>query len=297
MSGPDPLFMVKTAFYIGSYRQCVKEAQKLQSGEQAIALETDILMYRAYLAEGKHNLVISEVESRSAPEFRALTLLAKIMQNPSNKEALVSEVGHVLNDGAASICPDLVALLCANVYLLAGDADSALRVTNSASSLECCALAVQTLIQMNRIDIATKEFKKMQETDEDATVSQLAFAALNIAMSDAKSVQTAYYIYHELGEKFGATPILLNGQAICLLMQDKTEQAEDILQKSLDKDSGHPETLINLSIVSQMMGAKDSAKRYLSQVKDSHPNHPHVVRLSEKEKIFDEYATALMSNR
>ena len=44
---------------------------------------------------GKHNLVISEVESRSAPEFRALTLLAKIMQNPSNKEALVSEVQYL----------------------------------------------------------------------------------------------------------------------------------------------------------------------------------------------------------
>ena len=48
----DPLFSVKTAFYIGAYRQCVKEAQKLQLGDQALALECDILMYRAYLAEG-----------------------------------------------------------------------------------------------------------------------------------------------------------------------------------------------------------------------------------------------------
>ena len=49
----DPLFMVKTAFYIGNYRQCVKEAQKLQLGDQSLDLECDILMYRAYLAEGK----------------------------------------------------------------------------------------------------------------------------------------------------------------------------------------------------------------------------------------------------
>ena len=52
MSGPDPLFMVKTAFYIGSFRQCVKDAQKLQSGDQVVDLERDILMYRAYLSEG-----------------------------------------------------------------------------------------------------------------------------------------------------------------------------------------------------------------------------------------------------
>merc|ERR1712176_187598 len=210
----DPLFMVKTAFYIGNYRQCVKEAQKLQMGDQSLDLECDILMYRAYLAEGKYNLVLGEIESRSGPEFLALVLLAKIMQNPSNKEAVISEVGNVLNEGAASLCPDIVALLCANVYLLAGDYDSTLRVTNSASSLECHALAVQTLIQMNRVDIATKEMKKMQEVDEDATVSQLALAALNIAMADTKSVQTAYYVYQELADKFEPTPILLNGQAV-----------------------------------------------------------------------------------
>lgn len=293
----DPLFMVKTAFYIGSFRQCVKEAQKLQVGEQALDLECDILMYRAYLGEGKYNLVIGEIESRSGPEFRALVLLAKLLQNPSNREAIVSEVGNVLNDGAASVCPNIVALLCANIYLLAGDYESTLRVCNSASSLECSALAVQTLIQMNRVDIATKEMKKIQELDEDATVAQLAFAALNIAMADTKSVQTAYYIYQELTEKFEPTPILLNGQAICYLLQDKPEQAEDILQKALDKDSGHPETLINLSIVSQFLGAKDSAKRYISQVKDSHPDHPYVLRLKEKEALFDEFSAALLSNR
>ncbi|XP_063683901.1 coatomer subunit epsilon-like [Bolinopsis microptera] len=293
----DPLFMVKTSFYIGNYRQCVKEAQKLQVGDQPLDLECDILMYRAYLAEGKYNLVLGEVETRSGPEFLALVLLAKIMQNPSNKDAVISEVGNVLNEGAASLCPNVVALLCANVYLLAGDFESTLRVTNSASSLECHALAVQTLLQMNRVDIATKEVKKMQEIDEDTTVSQLSLAALNIAMADTKSIQTAYYVYQELADKFGPTPILLNGQAVCFLLQGKSEQAEDVLQKALDKDSGHPETLINLSIVSQFLGAKDSAKRYISQVKDSHPDHPYVLRLQEKEKLFDEFSSALLSNR
>jgi len=254
-------------------------------------------MYRAYLAEGKYNLVLGEVETRSGPEFLALVLLAKIMQNPSNKDAVISEVGNVLNEGAASLCPNVVALLCANVYLLAGDFESTLRVTNSASSLECHALAVQTLLQMNRVDIATKEVKKMQEIDEDTTVSQLSLAALNIAMADTKSIQTAYYVYQELADKFGPTPILLNGQAVCFLLQGKSEQAEDVLQKALDKDSGHPETLINLSIVSQFLGAKDSAKRYISQVKDSHPDHPYVLRLQEKEKLFDEFSSALLSNR
>ena len=203
----------------------------------------------------------------------------------------------MLNEGESSLCPEVVALLCANIYLLAGDFESVLRVTNSASSLECSALAVQTLLQMNRVDIAVKEVKKMQEGDEDATVTQLATAALNIAMADSKSVQTALYIYIELADKFGPTPILLNGQAVCLILQDKPDQAEDVLQKALDKDSGHAETLVNLSIVSHFMGAKESAKRYISQVEGSHPQHPYVLKLQEKEKVFDELASALLANR
>lgn len=293
----DPLFLAKSAFYTGAYRQCVKEAQRVSSGDQTVSLECDILMYRAYLAEGKHNLVIGEVGARAAPEFKALTLFAKLLQTPANKDSIMSEVGNVLNEGAVSLCPDVVALLCANIYLLAGDYESTLRITNSASSLECSALAVQTLLQMNRIDIATKEFKKMQDVDEDATCSQLAFAALNIAMSEEKSIQTAYYIYQELGEKFGPTPLLLNGQAVCLILQDKPEQAEDILQKALDKDSAHTETLVNLSVVSQYLGAQESSKRYISQVKDAQPNHTAVARLAEKEQQFEELAAALISNR
>ena len=46
---------------------------------------------------GKYNLVLGEIENRSGPEFLALVLLAKIMQNPSNKEAIISEVSTRLH--------------------------------------------------------------------------------------------------------------------------------------------------------------------------------------------------------
>ena len=84
---------------------------------------------------------------------------------------------------------------------------------------------------------------------------------------------------------------------MCLILQDKPEQAEDILQKALDKDSAHTETLVNLSVVSQYLGAQESSKRYISQVKDAQPNHTAVARLAEKEQQFEELAAALISNR
>ena len=45
-------------------------------------------------APGKHNLVIGEVGARAAPEFKALTLFAKLLQTPANKDSIMSEVGY-----------------------------------------------------------------------------------------------------------------------------------------------------------------------------------------------------------
>jgi len=296
MSGADFLFSVKTTFYIGAYRQCVKEAQKSQAPDQTIALERDIFMYRAYLGEGKHGLVLDEVSGRKGPEFRALTLLAKYLQSPANKEGVMAQVNEVLEAGGASLSPDTVALLCANIFMLDGDNENALRITHSASSIDCMALTAQILLQINRVDLARKEVKKMQDLDEDATVSQLSLAALYIATGQDK-IQDAFYIYQELAEKFTPTPLLLNGMATCYILQGKLEMAEDILQKALDKESNHPETLINLYVVSQCLGAGESAKRYFSQLRDAHKDHRFVTDLAAKEVEFDTLAAALISNR
>ncbi|KHN70950.1 Coatomer subunit epsilon [Toxocara canis] len=246
-------------------------------------------MYRAYIAQNKPSIALSEINASSAPPaLVAVRRFAEYMANPANRSKIVEEVeaefnGDIPND-------DTVFLMSAIIYMREQNIDNALRLLHQSDSLECRAATVQCLLKLDRVDLAAKEVKKMQEIDEDSTVTQLALAWLNTALGKDK-LKDAFYIYQEMIDKYGASPLLLVAQASCLIQQQKYEEAEKLLLDAQQRDPNYAEALINLVVVSQYLGkAPEVTNRYINQLKEGHPDHPWTIDYTAKEKVFDRLA-------
>uniref|UniRef100_A0A673TJS3 Coatomer subunit epsilon n=1 Tax=Suricata suricatta TaxID=37032 RepID=A0A673TJS3_SURSU len=230
----DELFDVKNAFYIGSYQQCINEAQRVKPSSPERDVERDVFLYRAYLAQRKYGVVLDEIKPSSAPELQAVRMFAEYLANDSQRDSIVAELDREMSR-SVDVTNTTFLLMAASIYFHDQNPDAALRALHQGDSLECMAMTVQILLKLDRLDLARKELKKMQDQDEDATLTQLATAWVNLAV-----------------------------------------------------DSGHPETLINLIVLSQHLGKPpEVTNRYLSQLKDAHRSHPFIKEYQAKENDFD----------
>uniref|UniRef100_A0A183FY54 Coatomer subunit epsilon n=1 Tax=Heligmosomoides polygyrus TaxID=6339 RepID=A0A183FY54_HELPZ len=209
-------------------------------------LAKDIYTYRSYIAQGKASVVLSEIPERTAsPSLKSVRRLAEY-QNPANRfvfPAICFWEMDFLFDVAETYCQD------------------AMRILSKSDCLEARAATVYTLLQMDRVDLAVKELKKMNEIDEDATLTQLALAWVNMAVGKDK-LKDAYYIYQEMMDKYGQSPRLLVAQSAVLILQGKYKDAEALLHDAQLRDANNCDALVNLVAVSQFVG-KDYEVRHL----------------------------------
>lgn len=209
-----------------------------------------------------------------------------------NRSSVVVEDENADEDNVYSSI--IWALSAASVYYNEQLYENALSLVHTAiqilPDLECFAMQLQCHLKINRLDLAKATLSKMQEKDDDATLTQLANAWIHIEQGGEK-LQDAFYIFQDFCDKFVSTSLLLNGQAVCFIAQEKYEEADGALRNSLDKDPNNLDTFINLIALAQHYNVsgksqEDVINRYLSQIKDLHPYCQLVVDLDRKEQEF-----------
>ncbi|XP_053855480.1 coatomer subunit epsilon isoform X1 [Vidua macroura] len=285
----DELFDLRNNFYIGAYQAAINEAQRAKPGSPEREVERDVFLFRAYLAQRKFGVVLDELKGSCSPELQAVRMFAQFLASESQRDSIVAELDKKMAK-SVEVANCTFLLMAASIYLHEQNPEAALRALHQGDSLECLAMMVQILLKLDRLDLARKELKKMQEQDEDATLTQLATAWVNLALGGEK-LQDAFYTFQELADRSCPSLLLLNGQAAAAMAQGRWEQAEGLLHEALDKDSGHPETLLNLVVLSQHLGkAPEVTNRYLSQLKDAHKSHPFIKEYQAKENDFDRLA-------
>ena len=156
---------------------------------------------------------------------------------------------------------------------------------------------------MDRGDLAVKESAKMKQIDEDSSLTLLSEAWIILASSagaDSNSnnnnnkLSYASNIFEDLKDKFGSSPLLLNGIATAKMHLNEHEEAESILLQALTTNSTDANTLANLIVIShKLRKPSETINRYLSQLKTVNALHPLLISLGQFESAFDRMAGSL----
>eukprot|EP00210_Caulerpa_lentillifera_P007204 g6894.t1 len=284
----ETLWNVRNLFYLGAYQSAINEAQELSSLTDSEETERDFFVYRAYVALKKYEFVRLEIPDHASMPLLAVKLLSQYLSTPEVREVVLSQLVEWMTDPMTSSNP-FVALIAGTIYSNEGNHVEALKACHNASSLEAMALSTQIYLQMHRTDKAEQEVKAMSKIDDDATITQLATAWVDVKLGGAK-VQEAFYIYQELGDKFKWTSALHNGTAVCNLVMGKYEEAERELLDALNKQPNDPDTLANLISCQLQLGK--SPVRYINELHTLSPDHVLEKAALKAEEDFNRAASA-----
>lgn len=133
------------------------------------------------MAQRKYLVILDEIKPDCSERLDSLRLLAEYLSTPSTRQDVVRQLEERLTSAAGEESETLV-LAAAVIYMKEQNYEAAYRVLHAVETLETMAWIVDILLKLNRVDLARKKLKEMQEKDDDATLTQLAQAWINVAV-------------------------------------------------------------------------------------------------------------------
>ncbi|RUP44245.1 coatomer epsilon subunit-domain-containing protein, partial [Jimgerdemannia flammicorona] len=255
----DELFAIRNLFSLGAYQTLINEVSSSRAPlSDAAKQEAKSYLYRSYIAQGKYNLVISELKDSQIPEQHAIRLLAIYLQAKSkgdntNKETTVKRVTELLAE-STNVVNSLVQLVAGTVLYNEGLLEDALKVLHHHGKnlevrkrfthycevylkLEPGAIAgnnvLSSFMTIDRLDLARKEVAAAKQWSEDAMLAQLLEAWVDLRIGGDK-YKEAFYIFEEFAQSHSANTVkVLNGQAVANIALARYPEAESLLLEAL----------------------------------------------------------------
>lgn len=291
----EELLPVRNAFLIGNYSSVLQEAKNVTSNDTNVTKALKLLVLRSQLESGNYDAVHKAVDKNADLAFQTLKLFAtyKASADDNKADEIFEELKSWLSD--PQMVDEYTSLLAAQIYYESNNLKEALRLVHDATDLDRRALAVQIYLQIDRIDLAEKVVKSMQEVDDDDTLTALASVWVNIAQG-GEAVNNAFDTLNELLEKFGPTIRLLNSLGVCQIhLRNYTEafgflkQARDLALEKKEKVS--VDTLINTIVcLTHLRKPQPIIQRIVGELTQVAPNHPWLQKQNELSEIFDKCA-------
>ena len=150
-------------------------------------------IYRSYIAQGQYDIVQDEIKDDAQTALQAVKLLATYKSKPDMKDIVLMTIKEWLADASTANNP-VLQTVAGIIYLELGELEEAARVVHAGTTLEMVSLQVQIYLRMARVEVAQKSLALMSRMEDDATLTQLTGAWVNMALGGEK-VQEAFYTF------------------------------------------------------------------------------------------------------
>lgn len=152
-----------------------------------------VQIYRSYIAQGQYDIVQDEIKDDAQTALQAVKLLATYKSKPDMKDIVLMTIKEWLSDSSTANNP-VLQTVAGIIYLELGELEEAARVVHAGTTLEMVSLQVQIYLRMARVEVAQKSLTLMSRMEDDATLTQLTGAWINMALGGEK-VQEAFYTF------------------------------------------------------------------------------------------------------
>lgn len=298
MDEVNPLRTVRSLFYLGLYDNVSKEAEAAKRGSDLSpekAVEADCFLFRALEAVNPKE-ALKKISDKHPQALQFIKLLAMLHDSPTDdtKETVVSTLEEWIS--ASNSMDVQSAVLASQLYFEVRNYKDAFKVLMPLeNSIEKMAMAVKIYLKIDRLDLALKQFKSMQDIDDDDALCTLCNVWVSISQGEEKATEATFQL-QELIDKFGPSITVYNSLGVCQMQAKNFSKALDYLKQARDlalqtKVPVSGDTLVNTMVcLVQLRKPQEIISKIMSELRDVDPHNAWLKRQTEAEALFDKHA-------